>query len=327
MYRPTMRTRLKRAAAPTLVDRAVTIEALVSLLRAGLSVPCSLEEWPDSVPDNVAPHLRNVARSVALGAPVAAALGSATAFFGDDIDVVRAAVELNEVAGVDPIPLLVRAATLTRARAEADATGKAAAAGARLSGGMVGGLPLVALPLLPMAHAPILDPPGSALLVLGLILTAAGMVWIHRLVPRAHPDDEPVAAFLDHVVAALRAGAPLGIAFDVTFRLAPRSLQAELAVVRGRTDLGQPLADALEAEDGPAFGAVAAVLRRAERLGTPPASALEVLAETRRTAARHAFEREVRRAPILMVVPLVLCVLPAFGLLAIVPFLRGIAFG
>ena len=37
------------------------------------------------------------------------------------------------------------------------------------------------------------------------------------------------------------------------------------------------------------------------------------------------FEAEMRKAPVRMVLPLTLCILPSFGFLPLAPFLRGIA--
>ena len=319
-------TRLTRPA-PSLLDRAVALDGLASLLRAGLTLPVALEAWAHAVPRSVGERLRDVERLTALGAPVERALDGAEELLGEDVDSLRAAIDLSTEVGVDPIPLLARTSNLIRGRAESDAAGRSSAAGARLSGGMVGGLPLVALPLLPMAHAPIFDPAGATILFLGLVLTVAGLVWIQRLVPRPVPADEPVAALADHMAAALRAGAPLDVAFDAARRFGTGPLREQLDDVRRRLVLGQPLAEALDAADPIVLGPIAVLLLRAERLGTPPAAGLEALAETLRAARRHRFDREMRRAPVLMVLPLVLCVLPAFGLLAIVPFLRGIAFG
>lgn len=246
--------------------------------------------------------------------------------FGDDLDAVRAAVDLHADSGADPVPMLERAARMLERRGDAHAAGRAASAGAKLSGWLVGGLPLISLPLLPMARAPLLDEIGRAVLFLGLALTTTGMFWLARLVPAARPSDDPVALFADHVAAALSAGASLSQALEIASRHAPGPLRPLLNEARARVRLGQEWAAALEAVEPGSFGGLVAALRRAERLGSPPIASLGAFAEARRAAADRAFEREVRRAPVLMVLPLVLCVLPAFGLLAIVPFLRGIAF-
>jgi hypothetical protein len=70
-----------------------------------------------------------------------------------------------------------------------------------------------------------------------------------------------------------------------------------------------------------------AAIARAEGHGLSPEASLRRFAAARRVMATRSFERDVRRAPVLMVLPLVLCVLPAFGLLAVGPFLRSITFG
>ena len=308
------------------VERAEALEGLASLLQAGLSVQAALEAWPDALPAERSGNVVRSARLSRLGAPLEEVVAGMRSFVGHDADGVASAFALHASLGIDPVPLLLRAAELARRRAEFEATGRAAVAGAKLSGGLVGGLPLVALPLVPMARAPLFDAAGAAILFFGLVLTAAGMYWMLKLVPRVDPRDEPVALFLDHVVAALRAGSPLDVAMNVTSATAPPPVRTRLGIARRRTILGQTWADALEDVDPTGWGSVAAALRRAERLGTPPAPSLEACARMRRAAAAVEFERELRRAPVLMVLPLVLCVLPAFGLLAIVPFLRGLAF-
>ena len=322
-----MRLRLTAAERPSLVDRAAALAALASLLRGGLTVTAALQEWHLSVPDGMRPGTERAGRLVRLGATPREAIEAAATSFGDDTDALRAALDLHAELGADPIPMLERAAEMVRRRADSDAAGRAAAAGAKLSGWMVGGLPLVSLPLLPMARAPLLDPAGLSLLFLGLSLTSVGMFWMSRLVPSARPADEPTALFADHVAASLHAGASLGTALDVVSRHPPETLRSALARARRRVRLGESWPGALAATDREAFAGLVATLQRAQRLGASPSSALEAFARSRRAVAARAFEREVRRAPVLMVLPLVLCVLPAFGLLALVPFLRGLTLG
>jgi pilus assembly protein TadC len=66
-------------------------------------------------------------------------------------------------------------------------------------------------------------------------------------------------------------------------------------------------------------------LERALCFGLPVEDALLSLAFRRRERIRHEFDAATKKAPVAMVVPLVLCVLPSFGLLALAPFLRGLA--
>jgi tight adherence protein C len=53
--------------------------------------------------------------------------------------------------------------------------------------------------------------------------------------------------------------------------------------------------------------------------GTPVAPALQRLADAERRRARRAVEARVRRLPVLLLVPLVTCILPAFVVLTLVP--------
>jgi pilus assembly protein TadC len=68
---------------------------------------------------------------------------------------------------------------------------------------------------------------------------------------------------------------------------------------------------------------VADALVLSERTGAPVAEALARLAEQARTDARRAAETRARALPTKLLFPLVLCVLPAFGVLTIVPTLIG----
>ena len=96
----------------------------------------------------------------------------------------------------------------------------------------------------------------------------------------------------------------------------PRSAASCRRAARGRSfddalrDLGasaatlRPLADAL---------------RTSARLGTPAAPALGRLATEVRADVRRRAEAQARTVPVRLCFPLVLCVLPAFALLTVVP--------
>jgi len=65
------------------------------------------------------------------------------------------------------------------------------------------------------------------------------------------------------------------------------------------------------------------VLIAATRDGAPLAASLERAAGEARLARRRAAETRNRKLPVLMLLPLVLCVLPAFALLTLVPLVVG----
>jgi len=68
---------------------------------------------------------------------------------------------------------------------------------------------------------------------------------------------------------------------------------------------------------------LAAALVDAERYGSPVGAALDRLATEARDHARRRAEERARRIPVLLLFPLVLCILPAFGLLTVAPLLAG----
>jgi tight adherence protein B len=163
------------------------------------------------------------------------------------------------------------------------------------------------------------DAAGLAMTALGVAMAAAGMVWIGRLVPRA-PASDPAADAADLLAATLRGGAGLPEALDVVAEITPALDRAHRL-----SRLGLRWSDALRrsGEEGPA--SLGATIDVAHRGGVPVAGALEAFAARRRVDRTRIHRTGVLRAPVLMVLPLVLCVLPSFLLLAIVPFIRGVS--
>jgi len=100
-------------------------------------------------------------------------------------------------------------------------------------------------------------------------------------------------------------------------------LGAALTEVPARVAVGERLADALDrfAGSGEPVRPLGAALAAAERYGDPLVPNLERLSiEGRMLRRRHA-EEAARRLPVQLLFPLVLCVLPAFVLLAVAPLL------
>jgi len=131
---------------------------------------------------------------------------------------------------------------------------------------------------------------------------------------------------IDHLALAVAGGLPLTAAFVA---VAPR-LPAEHAPLAqrlvDRVERGAALASALQwwgVEIGRAADDLVTVLLAAERDGAPLADGLERAADSARRARRRELERRARRLPVAMLLPLVVCILPAFVLLTLVPVLVG----
>jgi tight adherence protein C len=134
-------------------------------------------------------------------------------------------------------------------------------------------------------------------------------------------------AVLDLLGAALLAGLNPHRAVLRVAERAPEVLQQDLGMAAAVLRLGGTPAAALRAAADRSgldeLRAAATALEAAERWGAPPAEALAARAEALRSRARLHAEAEAGRAAVRLAFPLVLCFLPAFVLLTVVPTVAG----
>lgn len=139
-----------------------------------------------------------------------------------------------------------------------------------------------------------------------------------RLITAAYPDA------LDAIVLAVRAGHLPVAALHAAAPFVPPPIAAAFQAVVTRTRAGDRFADALvllPTRLGPMAAPLADSLAAADRDGLPLAPVLDRLAEEARQRRRRQADALARQLPVRMSLPLVLCTLPAFVLLAIVPLL------
>ena len=135
-----------------------------------------------------------------------------------------------------------------------------------------------------------------------------------------------VARFADLVAVCLEAGAAPADALDVVRRHLVGPLADRLAPVAGALRSGvDPLSVYGDhGRDDPARGLVAA-LARAMESGAPLSDTVAAVADDQRHRRRSSAEAAARRAGVHAIGPLVVCFLPAFVLLGVVPVVLGIA--
>ncbi len=127
------------------------------------------------------------------------------------------------------------------------------------------------------------------------------------------------------LAAALMAGVPLDHAVPVVARAVGGAAGERLVGVHRRAELGEPVARAWEGlTRTPGLGAVARAVARSSRTGAPLAVVLTQAAEDLRSQAAAAALAEVRATAVRAVLPLGLCLLPAFALLGIAPIVGGL---
>jgi tight adherence protein C len=135
---------------------------------------------------------------------------------------------------------------------------------------------------------------------------------------------DQVPEVIDLLALALGAGLTVTESMAAVGRWAPGPVGDALADAHLSVRHGASAADALDsARDrcGPAAAGLFAALVAADRYGTPLGPSLDRLGHQARLDRRRAAEERARRVPVQLLFPLVVCVLPAFGLLTVVPLL------
>jgi len=151
------------------------------------------------------------------------------------------------------------------------------------------------------------------------VLRAALLARRHRREAAALGAELPVA--IDLLGVAVGAGCAPYLALEIATKWAPPLVAERLGGVTRSCRLGVSLAEALDVAGRtssplrPVTDALCATVRR----GAPVGPLLARLGEEARAEVRRAAEAHARTVPVRMLFPLVLCVLPAFGLLTVVP--------
>jgi Flp pilus assembly protein TadB len=165
----------------------------------------------------------------------------------------------------------------------------------------------------------------------GAVAVAIMLIWHHRSGARRQArtrrrvaSDFPDA--LDLLVLSIRAGYLPAQAVVEIGPFLPLHLRGAFEAVGTAMDGGQRFADALghlTAALGPVAQPLVDSLSAADRYGLPLAPVLERLSSEARQQRRRDSDAAARELPVRLAIPLVLCTLPSFVLLAIVPLLLG----
>jgi Flp pilus assembly protein TadB len=167
--------------------------------------------------------------------------------------------------------------------------------------------------------------------IVGLaMLVATGVVRRTSAARRTARTTRQIAAdypdALDLLVLSIRAGYLPAQAVAEIARFLPASLCASFTAVDREMRQGMRFADALnelQMQLGPIAQPLVDSLSSADRYGLPLAPVLERLAFEARQQRRRESDAAARELPVRLAMPLVLCTLPSFVLLAIVPLLLG----
>ncbi|MEO6653529.1 MAG: type II secretion system F family protein [Ilumatobacteraceae bacterium] len=131
---------------------------------------------------------------------------------------------------------------------------------------------------------------------------------------------------IEIVIIGVRAGLTPAAAFTMAAEHAEAALAPALAEAVQHMHRGRRLADALGALPdwlGPAADSFTDALTTADRYGLPIEPVLDRLTIDVRTERSHHAQEQARTLPVKLAFPLVVCTLPSFVLLAIVPAVLG----
>jgi pilus assembly protein TadC len=147
----------------------------------------------------------------------------------------------------------------------------------------------------------------------------------HRWRGRRHHASTDLPDAVDLLIATVRAGELPRDALRIVADAAAATVRPAFDAAVQQLDSGVRFADAVHQLDalGPHGVAIAGSLAAAENYGLPLEPVLAQLAAESRQARRRAVETRARELPTRMALPLVLCTLPSFVVLAVVPLLLG----
>jgi pilus assembly protein TadC len=178
---------------------------------------------------------------------------------------------------------------------------------------------------------------ASVVLVAGLLaiggaigvligVAGAGVAALVRpkvLAAQVNPDDVPVV--VDLIAGCLAAGATLPDALEAAARVAEDVMASACRSVAGALRSGAPPEEAWRGWlADPWLAPVARTAARTSQTGAAAAADLRRTSTRLRARRRAAAQHRLRQASVWLVVPLGLCFLPAFILVAVVPLVIGL---
>jgi len=327
---PAERSRWRRSrgsAAPRLDAVASIVQRLAVLLAAGVT-PASAWEYLDR---DASPLVGPVAALAAEGTPVAEAVlvsvdrvpeGERPAWRA-----LAAAWRVATEAGAPLAPSLRSFASSLRSLADAQREISVALAAPVATARLVTALPAVGIVfglLLDFNTLEVLfgTVPGLVCLAVGVALMLVARVWNRRLIAGAQPTDLAPGLRCELTAIAVAGGGAL----DRAVASVERALAASALESGGTVSVSAAGDAALRdaASGGHGRSAVDAVLALSRRAGVPAGELLRSEAEESRRSARAEAAARASVLGVRLMLPLGLCVLPAFMVLCVAPLLIAV---
>ncbi|SEB95227.1 tight adherence protein B [Paramicrobacterium humi] len=297
----------RRDPTPAVEHAAGVAERLAVLLAGGVAPSMAWRYLDESLGrrDPVKPAVSAAAAAAAAGKDVPAALAAADGAAADAWRCLAAALEVATACGAPVAGALRTLAETLRSLGQTQRDIATVLAAPRSTARLVMALPLVGIGfglLLGFDTAgALLSPFGAAAAIAGILLMLAGWRWSSRLARRATPRDSAPGLLVDLTAIAMSGGASADSALETA------------AASAASFDL-----------PGTDDDAAREVIQLAQRAGVPASELLRSEAQRIRRDASSQAARAAARLGTSLMIPLGVCVLPAFMLLGVVPMMLGV---
>ena len=308
-----------------------TLTCMAAAMRRGASLEVALSSCGELAAPEVRAETRRILGDIGAGG------GRARAFRGlverrpdGNTELLAAAVDVAERSGGDLGGILDTVAATIRERTMLDGELRTKTAHARFSGLIVGLIPVALIVALSIAAPDYLRPALASqkgrLLLAGSVVLAFIGIGVIQIMLRIRPRGgvrQGMANTFDVLIVSLEAGwsfdqAAAAVAASMTTPLALelRSVLAEIAGGRPRAEALAALAQRTGSEEIAAF---TRMLAMSDQTGAPLGATLRLHSAELRRLERQRMQTRINRAPVLMMLPLAGCVLPAVLLALMTP--------
>lgn len=176
------------------------------------------------------------------------------------------------------------------------------------------------------------SPDVTGLVTAGLLVTVAQLaperIVLAKAAERRAAIATELADVVDQLAVVVRAGLGLDAAMARVARSSTGTFGEELQRVVQDVRVGMPRADALrslaERVDLPELGLLVRALVQSDKLGVPLSATLELQANEIRIARRQAAEERAMKLPVKILLPTMLCMLPALMAIVLGPAMLNV---
>ena len=299
------------------------VEELIRLTRSGVHARDALSEvFTRHTP--LSPHLASAPFSTAVAIPevLLHCAQSCESTQQHDVAHMCRMLKASFIHGVFVPGALEHVVTTLRTRHSIHADIRTASAQAMFTVRILTHLPIVAFAVLLLSssdmRSQLFHLSTLVVLALGLFLNRLGAWWIQTLIAHtvSRPADETIA-LAEQLAASLRAGCSLTESLHAWEYVTPAGTTVAHAMTRG-----ERLENALQHLPQTTAGyRLAHTILSAYKDGLPVVSTVHRLTSDAHNDMRHATETLIRQLPGRLSTPVVLCILPSFLIIAVVPLI------